>query len=74
MKIFQKPYKIPLFKTLNMARDNKIRMPSGQGGLTRYFDEYKSKIEFSPNTVIVMAVVVMIIVLLFHYFGSNFLG
>ena len=57
-----------------MARDNKIRMPSGQGGLTRYFDEYKSKIEFSPNTVIVMAVVVMIIVLLFHYFGSNFLG
>jgi preprotein translocase subunit Sec61beta len=57
-----------------MARDNKIRMPSGQGGLTRYFDEYKSKIEFSPNAVIVMAIVAMIIVLLLHYFGSSFLG
>ncbi len=57
-----------------MARDNKIRMPSGQGGLTRYFDEYKSKIEFSPNAVIVMAIVAMVIVLLLHYFGSNFLG
>jgi preprotein translocase subunit Sec61beta len=57
-----------------MAKDNKIRMPSGQGGLTRYFDEYGSKIEFSPGTVIVLAVVVMIIVILMHYFGDFFIN
>jgi len=57
-----------------MARDTKIRMPSGQGGLTRYFDEYKSKIEFSPNAVIVMCIVIMIIVILLHYFGGIWFG
>ena len=56
-----------------MAKDNKIRMPSGQGGLTRYFDEVKSKVEFSPGAVIVLSVVIMIIVLLLHYFGGQFL-
>ena len=55
-----------------MARDNKIRMPSGQGGLTRYFDEYKSKIEFSPATVIVMSLIIMVIVILLHQFGMGF--
>jgi len=55
-----------------MAKDNKIRMPSGQGGLTRYFDEYKSKIEFSPAAVIVMSIIIMIIVILLHQFGLGF--
>ncbi len=55
-----------------MAKDNKIRMPSGQGGLTRYFDEYKSKVEFSPATVIVMSIIIMIIVILLHKFGMGF--
>jgi preprotein translocase subunit Sec61beta len=54
-----------------MGKDNKIRMPSGQGGLTRYFDEFKSKIEFSPAAVIVLSVVIMIIIILLHYFGSG---
>jgi len=37
----EKPYK--KIKICDpMAQDNKIRLPSGQGGLTRYFDEYKS--------------------------------
>ena len=57
-----------------MGRDNKIRMPSGQGGLTRYFDEYKSKIEFSPTTVIIMAVAIMIIVLILHQYGGGFVN
>ncbi len=55
-----------------MAKDNKIRLPSGQGGLTRYFDEYKSKIEFSPAGVIVLAIIVMIIIIFLHYFGGQF--
>ena len=57
-----------------MARDNKIRMPSGQGGLTRYFDEYKSRIEFSPGAVIVLCIIVMIIIILLHYFGGIWFG
>ena len=57
-----------------MARDDKIRMPSGQGGLTRYFDEFKSKVEFSPGAVIILSVVIMIIVLLLHYFGDKLLN
>ncbi|MBU0457525.1 MAG: preprotein translocase subunit Sec61beta [Nanoarchaeota archaeon] len=56
-----------------MARDNKIRLPSGQGGLTRYFDEFKSKIELSPGSIIVMCIIVMVIIILLHYFGGNLL-
>jgi preprotein translocase subunit Sec61beta len=54
-----------------MARDNKIRMPSGQGGLTRYFDEFSSKIEISPSAVIVLSIAIMLIVIALHYFGGQ---
>jgi preprotein translocase subunit Sec61beta len=54
-----------------MAKDNKIRMPSGQGGLTRYFDEYKSKIEITPGSVIVLSLVIMVIVIVLHFFGGR---
>lgn len=54
--------------------DDKIRMPMGQGGLVRYFDEYKSKIEFSPGAVIVMAILVIVVVILLHYFGKGLIG
>ncbi len=57
-----------------MARDNKIRLPSGQGGLTRYFDELQSRIEFSPGAVIVLCILIIVIIILLHYFGVNFLG
>jgi preprotein translocase subunit Sec61beta len=54
--------------------DNKIRMPSGQGGLTRYFDEYKSKIEISPGAVIVLIIVMIVLVILLHQFGGGLFG
>ncbi len=56
-----------------MAQDNKIRLPSGQGGLTRYFDEYKSKIELSPGAVVVLCIVVILLVILLNQVGSRFL-
>ena len=55
-----------------MAQDNKIRMPSGQGGLTR-FDESISKIELSPSTIIVLAAIIMVLVIILHQFGGNLL-
>lgn len=36
-----------------MGRRNKINVPSSQGGIVRYFDEYKSKLEISPQAVLV---------------------
>jgi len=49
-------------------------MPSSQGGLVRYFDEYKSKITFKPGHVIIICVAVMIIILLLHLYGYALLG
>ena len=43
-----------------MAED-KITMPSGQGGLVRYFDSYKSKIKIKPSHVILMVIIVILI-------------
>ena len=45
-----------------MARD-KIQMPSSTAGLTRYFDDYKSKITFKPGTVLVVVIVIIVVLL-----------
>lgn len=56
-----------------MAQE-RIRMPSSTAGITRYFDEYRSKFEFKPGHVIVMAIGIAIIALLLHTFGGRMLG
>jgi len=45
--------------------DERIRMPSSGGGIIRYYEEYKSKVEIQPTYIIaaVIAVIVLIIVL-----------
>jgi|TARA_B100000315_G_C14029487_1_gene342541 preprotein translocase subunit Sec61beta len=53
---------------------DKIQMPSGMGGLVRYFDEYRSKIEFKPGHIVVICIVIIIIMLLLHMWGGRFLG
>jgi preprotein translocase subunit Sec61beta len=54
--------------------NNKISMPSGMGGLVRYFDEYKSKLEFQPGHIIVLCVAVIIIMMLLYVYGNSLLG
>jgi len=49
-------------------------MPMGMGGLVRYFDEYKSKIEFQPQHIIILIIVVIILVLVLTAYGSRWLG
>lgn len=44
-------------------------MPASIGGLVRYFDDYKSKIEFKPGHVIILAMIVIIIEIFLHVFG-----
>ena len=41
--------------------DNRIQMPQSSSGIVRYFDEFKSKIEFGPWTVIVIIGVIIIL-------------
>jgi len=56
-----------------MAQD-KISMPSGMGGLVRYFDEYKSKLRFKPGHVIIMSIAVIIIMIILYSYGNAILG
>ncbi len=56
-----------------MAKD-KVQMPSSMGGLVRYFDEYKSKIEFKPGHIIILCIVVIVIMVILHAYGGNWIG
>lgn len=57
-----------------MSRNNKISMPSSQGGLVRYFDEYRSKIEFKPGYIIVFVIIIMILEIILHLYGNKWFG
>ena len=46
-----------------MAKD-KISMPMGTAGITRYFEEYKSRIQFKPGQVVIMIVIVIILLII----------
>jgi len=56
-----------------MSKD-KIMMPSGSAGITRYFDEYRSLLRFKPGHIIVLCVVVILITVLLHIYGGALLG
>ena len=43
-------------------------------GITTYFDEYRSKIEFKPGHIIIMSIVVILIIVALHLWGSGLLG
>jgi preprotein translocase subunit Sec61beta len=51
-----------------MAQD-KVSMPSSMGGIVRYFDDYKSKLEFKPGHIVIMAVALLIIEIILHSMG-----
>jgi len=53
-----------------MAKD-KIRMPSAQGGLVRYFDEeYKSRFIFAPQYVLAVAIAICVAIIALHVYGA----
>ena len=54
--------------------DDKIQMPSSGAGLTRYFDDYKSKIELRPEHVIVLIVLVVILEIILNWQGNAWFG
>lgn len=57
-----------------MAKDNKISMPSGMGGLVRYFDGDVSRLSIKPGHVIVLSFFVVIIMILLYTYGNQLLG
>jgi preprotein translocase subunit Sec61beta len=54
--------------------NNKIQMPTSTAGLTRYFDDFKSKIELKPGHVIILGIVILVITVALHIFAGGFLG
>ncbi|MFH0979101.1 MAG: preprotein translocase subunit Sec61beta [Candidatus Woesearchaeota archaeon] len=56
-----------------MAQD-KITMPTSTAGITRYFDDYKSKIEFKPGHIIILCIIVIILSLALQAYGSSLLS
>jgi len=44
--------------------NQKVSMPQSGGGLIRYFDEYKSKIEIDKKWIIVAIVLVVVVEIL----------
>jgi preprotein translocase subunit Sec61beta len=57
-----------------MSRDNKISMPSSTAGITRYFDDYKSKIEFKPGHIIILICIIIILEIVLKVYGAGMFG
>lgn len=57
-----------------MADKNRVSMPASTAGLTRYFEDYRSKIELKPGYVLVLAVLIMVILIVLNAYGSSLLG
>ena len=55
-----------------MAKEEKMQMPSSGAGITRYFDDYRSKFEIKPTHVVVLAVVIILVVVFLHMQGNLF--
>ncbi|MBN2458334.1 preprotein translocase subunit Sec61beta [Candidatus Woesearchaeota archaeon] len=56
-----------------MAKD-KISMPSSTAGITRYFDDYKSKIEFKPGHIIILICIIIIVEIILKAYGAGLFG
>lgn len=56
------------------AQKGNIRLPASTGGLMRYFDDYKSKVQVRPDHVIIITILIIVFVLLLHVFGKSWFG
>ena len=53
---------------------NRITLPSGTGGIVRYFDEYRSKLEFKPGHIVVICLAVIVIMIILYLYGARLMG
>ena len=54
--------------------NDRIQMPSSGAGLTRYFDDFHSKVELKPEHVIILIVLVILIELVLNWQGYIWFG
>ena len=54
--------------------NDKIQMPSSGAGLTRYFDDYHTKIELKPEHVVILIVLVIVIEIILNWQGYAWFG
>ena len=52
-----------------MSRKEKQQLPNSGAGITRYFDDYKSRINFKPKYILLLVVIVIIIEVFLHING-----
>lgn len=57
-----------------MADKNRVSMPASTAGLTRYFEDYRSSIEFKPTSIIIFTLIVIGIILILNTYGTSLLG
>ena len=57
-----------------MSKQDKVNLPSGMGGLTRYFDDYSSNIELKPGHVIILAIIIVVLIIILHLQGGALIG
>ncbi|NQU98151.1 preprotein translocase subunit Sec61beta [Candidatus Woesearchaeota archaeon] len=55
-----------------MGRKDKINMPASTAGITRYFDDYKSRITFKPQYILVLVIIVILIEIFLHLNAGSF--
>lgn len=45
-------------------KDNRVSMPSSGAGLTKYFDDYNSKIQIDPKILIIIILIIVLIIMI----------
>ena len=53
---------------------NRINLPSSGAGITMYFDDYKSKLEFKPGLIIIFTVIIIVLMLFLQTYGYALFG
>lgn len=56
-----------------MAQE-KLSMPSAQGGLVRYFEESKSLVQLQPEHALILVGLMIVLILFLHAYGASLFG
>ncbi len=54
--------------------DDKIRLPSGMGGLISYSEDSFTKIHFKPGVIVIFIILIILIEIFLHTYGKAWLG
>jgi preprotein translocase subunit Sec61beta len=49
-----------------MARNNKVNMPNSGAGLTRFSDEFNSRIQMGPGLFVILCIALAVVFMVLH--------